>query len=61
MIPPTPFDVPVVFDLFSKMTNKFWKQKLITKIVLRDHPFNPLQPGVAFQYPLKTSENLKVF
>ena len=23
--------------------------------------FNPLQPGVAFLYPLKTSENLKVF
>ena len=22
---------------------------------------NPLQPGVAFFYPLKTSENLKVF
>ena len=22
---------------------------------------NPLQPGVAFLYPLKTSENLKVF
>ena len=21
-------------------------------------PFNPLQPGVAFLYPLKTSENL---
>ena len=23
--------------------------------------FNPLQPGVAFPYPRKTSENLKVF
>ena len=23
--------------------------------------FNPLQPDVAFLYPLKTSENLKVF
>ena len=23
--------------------------------------FNPLQPGVAFLYPLKTSKNLKVF
>ena len=23
--------------------------------------FNPLQTGVAFLYPLKTSENLKVF
>ena len=23
--------------------------------------FNPLQPGVAFLYPLKTSENLQVF
>ena len=22
---------------------------------------NPLQPGVAYLYPLKTSENLKVF
>ena len=23
--------------------------------------FNPLQPGVAYLYPLKTSENFKVF
>ena len=28
---------------------------------LRIIGFNPLQPGVAYLYPLKTSENLKVF
>ena len=25
------------------------------------HYYNPSQPGVAYLYPLKTSENLKVF
>ena len=30
-------------------------------IDIKEHLINPLQPGVAFLYPLKTSENLKVF
>ena len=30
-------------------------------ITFTKNNFNPLQPGVAFSYPLKTSENLKVF
>ena len=36
----------------------------VSRKVNRDkvhHKVNPLQPGVAFLYPLKTSENLKVF
>ena len=30
-------------------------------VTLDNELLNPLQPGVAFLYPLKTSENLKVF
>ena len=36
-------------------TSSFLKKIIEKKIVI-----NPLQPGVAFLYPLKTSENLKV-
>ena len=34
---------------------------LKTVYILFYKSFNPLQPGVAFLYPLKRSENLKAF
>ena len=41
---------------FSDNSRHFsWQQEWILHCM-----FNPLQPGVAFPYPLKTSENLKV-
>ena len=32
-----------------------------TPFEIREIVFNPLQPGAAYLYPLKTPENLKVF
>ena len=41
---------------------KLWSHKnRLQNFLLILRKCNSLQPGVAFQYPLKTSENLKVF
>ena len=47
------FQILFAADTSLKILNSFvrWRNVFI----------NPLQPGVAFLYPLKTSENLKVF
>ena len=46
-----------IFPRWSKTKSNVYKpkQKLVDK-----NWFNPLQPGVAYLYPLKTLENLKV-
>ena len=38
-----------------------WTQKASQNKLIAISYFNPLHPDVAFLYPLKTSENLKVF
>ena len=53
--------------IFSRACQFGWTDLQVSLIdrlqlsVLILSEFNPLQPGVAFLYPLKTSENLKVF
>ena len=46
-----------LIDWFQYELN-FWKMQFLAKY---SWSFHPLQPVVAFPYPLKTSENLKVF
>ena len=49
-------------SLNDEIQNPFLSPILVTHHAKRYFKlFNPLQPGVAFIYPLKTSENLKVF
>ena len=52
-------------------TNRLWDSRVMKITVVKNRwirgymfplkLFNPLQSGVAFLYPLKISENLKVF
>ena len=46
-------------EIISYIGRKVWE--LLSKNIKDSDNINPLQPGVAFLYPLKTSENLKVF
>ena len=49
----------------EEKNNKVLKKKIFTQthvpVFNIKKLLNPLQPGVAFLYPLKTSENLQVF
>ena len=46
---------------FEEEVAKFAQKENKTIFIKYLSTFNPLQPGVAFLFPLKTSENLKVF
>ena len=49
-------------QLLMEISNfKVQKQDGSTSMRMNTSAINPLQPGVAFLYLLKTSENLKVF
>ena len=58
----------ITFNVCEKGTDFFISEKLLTlakqnfpKVLFTFDLINPLQPSVAFLYPLKTSENLRVF
>ena len=47
--------LPLIFN------DKNWRKNLSSFLLALLKYFKPLQPGVAFLYALKTSENLQVF
>ena len=44
----------LVASVNRKLFGKLWNSPQETSVI----SFNPLQPGVAYQYPLEISENL---